>query len=287
MHSDFEKILGEMTRPSTSVVFGEKGSGKTAIRCRSRSASRSSTRGTRTRRSSSINYDDLNQPVAELDARFGSAKDPLAPFKAFRLVDHMDAVLAIATDRIVAALFNEGEDRPAADLGAEPGRSARPLGGAARHDLLLLQALYDPADIDGERRHGCGGCCGSRRRRARCSGRAGGCRGLGPAAAALFLWLFPMQTVRRVHARRWSACWLLLLVGYLGVLVKRLVWDRMAPASARRARSRRDAAMPADRDAIAGSLAHLDPATAGTPRCCRCTRTRTSRGTRSLERCGA
>ena len=32
MHSDFEKILGEMTRPSTSVVFGEKGSGKPAIR---------------------------------------------------------------------------------------------------------------------------------------------------------------------------------------------------------------------------------------------------------------
>jgi hypothetical protein len=31
-HSDFDKILGDLSRPSTSIVFGEKGSGKTAIR---------------------------------------------------------------------------------------------------------------------------------------------------------------------------------------------------------------------------------------------------------------
>ena len=32
MHSDFEKIMGELAQPSTSIVFGEKGSGKTAMR---------------------------------------------------------------------------------------------------------------------------------------------------------------------------------------------------------------------------------------------------------------
>src|SRR5215210_3824692 len=31
-HPDFEKIAGDFSRPSTSIVFGEKGSGKTAIR---------------------------------------------------------------------------------------------------------------------------------------------------------------------------------------------------------------------------------------------------------------
>jgi len=31
-HSDFEKIIGDLRRPASSVVFGEKGSGKTAIR---------------------------------------------------------------------------------------------------------------------------------------------------------------------------------------------------------------------------------------------------------------
>ena len=31
-HSEFEKILGDLRRPGSSVVFGEKGSGKTAMR---------------------------------------------------------------------------------------------------------------------------------------------------------------------------------------------------------------------------------------------------------------
>jgi len=31
-HSDFEKIAGDFDCPSTAIVFGEKGSGKTAIR---------------------------------------------------------------------------------------------------------------------------------------------------------------------------------------------------------------------------------------------------------------
>ena len=31
-HPDYDKIAGEFSRPSTSIVFGEKGSGKTAIR---------------------------------------------------------------------------------------------------------------------------------------------------------------------------------------------------------------------------------------------------------------
>src|SRR6185436_15470251 len=31
-HSDFEKIAGDFAHPSSAVVFGEKGSGKTAIR---------------------------------------------------------------------------------------------------------------------------------------------------------------------------------------------------------------------------------------------------------------
>jgi hypothetical protein len=31
-HSEFDKIMGDLRRPSSAVVFGEKGSGKTAIR---------------------------------------------------------------------------------------------------------------------------------------------------------------------------------------------------------------------------------------------------------------
>jgi len=151
MHSDFEKILGELARPSTSIVFGEKGSGKTAIRLQIAERTAEFNEKNPDAKIFLINYDDLNRPVAELEERFGGGKDGLAPFKKFRLVDHMDSMLAIATDRIVAALFGEAPDRPAADLGEEPGKSARRMAAPLRQDLLLMQAIYDPADIDGDR----------------------------------------------------------------------------------------------------------------------------------------
>ena len=151
MHSDFEKILGELTRPSTSIVFGEKGSGKTAIRLQITQRVADFNRKNPDAKIFVVSYDDLNQPVAELDARFGGSKKELAAFKAFRLVDHMDAILAIAVDRITAALLEEGEDRPAADLGEEPRKVARRWAVPLRHDLLVLQSVYDPADTDGAR----------------------------------------------------------------------------------------------------------------------------------------
>jgi hypothetical protein len=178
MHSDFEKILGEMTRPSTSVVFGEKGSGKTAIRCRS-----GARRGVQREEPGREDLRQLRRPEpARRGARRAvrASKKELAPFKAFRLVDHMDAVLAIATDRIVAALFNEGEDRPAADLGAEPWKVARRWAVPLRHDLLLLQALYDPADTDGDRSARLRRILRLVAREARGALEGRGCRGLGP-----------------------------------------------------------------------------------------------------------
>jgi hypothetical protein len=237
MHSDFEKILGELTRPSTSVVFGEKGSGKTAIRCRSGSASRSTTRRTPTR-SFLINYDDLNQPVAELDARFGNSEKELAPFKAFRLVDHMDAMLAIAVDRSSAALLNEGEDRPAADLGGEPRKVARRWAVPLRHDLLLLQSLYDPADTDGHERSA--GCAGSAApaRAARGALAGGDVAGWVPAAAMLFVWSSRPRGRGEFMQRRGRRALPALLAAYLGVLGKRLVWDRFVLGLARRVHAR-------------------------------------------------
>ena len=59
-HSDFEKILGDPARPSTSIVFGEKGSGKTAIRLQLSDHFRAHNREHPNRRVMVIAYDDLN-----------------------------------------------------------------------------------------------------------------------------------------------------------------------------------------------------------------------------------
>lgn len=151
VHSDFEKILGELTRPSTSVVFGEKGSGKTAIRLQIEERIAAHNHAHPDNMTFVVPHDDLNPAIAELHERFGSAKDPGAAFKKVRLVDHMDAILALATDRLVAGLFREGPDRPAVRVPEDFVRTLRKLPLPTRQDLLLLQALYDPADLRGDR----------------------------------------------------------------------------------------------------------------------------------------
>jgi len=252
MHSDFEKILGELTRPSTSIVFGEKGSGKTAERVAEFNGKNPDAKIFQ------INYDDLNSPVAELDERFGSAKDELAPFKKFRLVDHMDAMLSIATDRIVASLFDEAPDRPAADLGEEPARSARRMAAPLRHDLLLMQALYDPADIDGDRTSRLRRMLRLTPDRAEVLWKLAVFAGWAPAAAMLFVWLFPGQTAGGFMRDAFGVMFIVLLVAYLGVLVKRLVWDRIM---LRRLAGRVHAEMrttPRPVDSIASSLSSID-----------------------------
>ena len=258
MHSDFEKILGELTRPSTSIVFGEKGSGKTAIRLQIAQRVAEFNRKTPDAKLFVISYDDLNQPVSELDARFSDPKKELAPFEAFRLVDHMDAMLAIAVDRIAAAMLHEGEDRPAADLGDEPRKAARRWAVPLRHDLLLLQSLYDPADVDGTRTARLRRILRLVPERREVLWRVGVFAGWAPAAAMLFAWLGPGQAAGGFMQDVLTVLFLVLFVAYLGVLVKRLVWDRLA---LRRLAARAHTEMRTTQrgpESIAASLASVD-----------------------------
>lgn len=258
MHSDFEKILGELTRPSTSVVFGEKGSGKTAIRLQIAQRISAFNAKNPSAKIFIINYDDLNQPVAELDARFGGQKKELAAFKAFRLVDHMDAMLAIAVDRIMAALLNEGDDRPASDLGQEPWKVARRWAVPLRQDLLALQAVYDPADIDGARTARLRRLLRLVPERSEVLWRAAVLGGWAPAIAMLFVWFGPGQAAGGFLRDVLGITFLVLVGAYLAVLGKRLVWDRLVlrKLAGRVHEEMRTTQRPAD--AIADSLFSVD-----------------------------
>lgn len=154
-HSDFEKILGDLARPSTSIVFGEKGSGKTALRLQIEARVRTHNRQRPQERVLLIAHDDLNAALDRFHERSGLGGDRAAPgspiesLRHFRLVDHIDAMLLWAVPRLVDALL---EESPAGAAGAvdigESGRKAlRRLDGAARRDLLLLQAVYDRPDV--------------------------------------------------------------------------------------------------------------------------------------------
>jgi len=151
-HSDYEKIAGELTRCSTSVVFGEKGSGKTAIRLQIADAVHKHNQKAERDRILLVSYDELNRFLDQLYARYAGGSKPADVTEVLaktRLVDHMDAILSQATTRLVAGLLAGAPD--AAQLGPEPWKTARAMSPAQKRDLLALQAVYDAADRDGRR----------------------------------------------------------------------------------------------------------------------------------------
>lgn len=147
-HPDFEKILGEVGRPDTSIVFGEKGSGKTAIRMQLEARVREHNDRRPDARVLLLPYDDLN---GVLDAFVGGfdkrdARDPLEAMKKLRLVDHLDGVLHVAVSGLVDAVLGRSGGEGAIDFGAPPQELAARLRRAprdVRRDVVALQAVYD------------------------------------------------------------------------------------------------------------------------------------------------
>ncbi len=140
-HPDFEKILGDPARPSTAIVFGEKGSGKTAIRLQIADRVRRHNESTPSERVLLVAYDDLNpflDRIAERSGLVAGAATPgelLRVLEGIRLVDHIDGILHVAVTPLVDALMSPGA--------REMHQRARAASVEARRDLYLLAAMYD------------------------------------------------------------------------------------------------------------------------------------------------
>ncbi|HBS29950.1 MAG TPA: hypothetical protein DEB06_11020, partial [Phycisphaerales bacterium] len=254
-HPDFEKILGDLSRPSSAIVFGEKGSGKTAIRMQAASRIEAYNRDHPDAKVLLVAYDDLNPILDRFASRSkvdgpGEPKGILKVLKRLRLVDHMDAVLHLATARVVDMVLGE------------EGRSPRGAGSAARMlrrapeivrgDLAVLAAVYDREEQAPAR-------FARLRRLIRAPGHTG--RWLWRALAyagwvipalvlGLFLWLAP-ETLR-------TALGLYTLAGagavWLIGIAKRAGWDRFAALRLARRVTRQTRAVPRRTGTVAGCL---------------------------------
>ncbi len=156
-HPDFPKILGRIDRPSTAIVFGEKGSGKTAIRLLIGRLVAEHNQTHADHRVLLVPYDDLNPLLdriatsnrhhgghgpAEGDAaRIGRALDHV------RLQDHQDAILSLAVTRLVDAILGTstaaGEPGEAMVVPEDIERRVRQLPRQLRADVAVLAAIYD------------------------------------------------------------------------------------------------------------------------------------------------
>ncbi|MFG0284369.1 MAG: hypothetical protein ACF8R7_08100 [Phycisphaerales bacterium JB039] len=149
-HSDFEKVLGDLRRPATSIVFGEKGSGKTAIRLQMASRIRAHNAKAERDKILLVAYDDLNQFLDQLHERLG-AQDAIASLEQLRLSDHLDAMLSIAVTKVVDGLLGAPAGEEGLDLSREARRALRRSDRALRRDIALLQAMYDRSPLAEQR----------------------------------------------------------------------------------------------------------------------------------------
>src|SRR3954451_18910155 len=128
-HPAWDNFFGSPGDPSTALIFGEKGSGKTALRLQATAEMAAYNEAHPTERVFVIEYDDFN-PFLDHFRAATRARDAAEALKRWRLQDHMDAILALGVTRLVDELTTERSGLTGLSL-------------ARRRDLLLLAALYD------------------------------------------------------------------------------------------------------------------------------------------------
>ena len=137
-HVGWDKVFGNPSDPSTSIVFGEKGAGKTALMLQITQHVNQHNRASPKGKLYLIDYDDFNPFLDRFRDHFGSRfrrADKL--LGAWRLWDHMDAILSQGVTRLTDQFLD-----PAEEAGVSKAL-VRSMPRHLRRDALLLAACYD------------------------------------------------------------------------------------------------------------------------------------------------
>jgi len=142
-HAAWDKVLGSPATPSTAVVFGEQGSGKTAMRIQLVNEIREHNKATPKSRVFIVEYDDFNPFLDMFREKLSSwQKKPEKALQNWRLWDHMDAILSLIVTRLSTAIRNNGKDLKD-DSHSISMEALQGLSRTQKRDILLLAAVYD------------------------------------------------------------------------------------------------------------------------------------------------
>jgi hypothetical protein len=147
-HPTWDKIYGNPAEPATSIVFGEKGAGKTALRLQIARHLQKHNQEHPRQRVFVVEYDDFNPFLDRFRDRFGARHRSTNRLLAdWKLWDHMDAILSLGVTSLVDRILGS---RPAGDP-ANNSLEGSDLTALDRHqarDLLLLAACYDQSSAE-------------------------------------------------------------------------------------------------------------------------------------------
>lgn len=143
-HPTWDKVYGDPAEPATAVVFGEKGSGKTAMRLQIARKLDEYNRQHDGKKNFVIHYDDFNPFLDRFRDKLSRGKQRSSDrvLAQWRLWDHMDAILSLGVTGLVDRLLEEKQPSRFVDADIKPSA----IEGFDRHqarDLLLLTACYD------------------------------------------------------------------------------------------------------------------------------------------------
>jgi hypothetical protein len=148
-HPVWDKVYGDPSDPATSIVFGEKGSGKTAMRMQMAGRIAQFNAQPGAAKLFVIQYDDFNPYLDHFADRLSARKqrDPVRVLAEWKLWDHMDAILSLGVTSLVDRLLEvpqpTGPSANVVDL-----ERAGQLDRQQKRDLLLLAACYDNSTAD-------------------------------------------------------------------------------------------------------------------------------------------
>jgi hypothetical protein len=143
-HPAWDKVYGNPSDPATSIVFGEKGAGKTAMRMQMTGRIALHNSQPQNSRLFVIEYDDFNPFLDHFADRLSARKqrDPAKVLAEWKLWDHMDAILSLGVTSLVDRLL--GVPHPIGpDANQISTERLRSLDRHQKRDLLLLVTCYD------------------------------------------------------------------------------------------------------------------------------------------------
>ena len=153
-HPSWDKVYGDPEDPSTSVVFGEKGAGKTAMRLQVARHLEQYNLEHSHHRCYVIHYDDFNPFLDRFRERLhGRRRRADRVLSEWRLWDHMDAILTLGVTSLVDQVLdgsNSGDGSNGSGIGTCRVDVAlvKQLDRHQCRDLLLLAACYDQSTAE-------------------------------------------------------------------------------------------------------------------------------------------
>ena len=106
-HPSWDKVYGDPSEPATSIIFGEKGSGKTAMRLQLARHLEHYNERHAGQRLFVVHYDDFNPFLDRFRDRLRKrSRGAERVLQQFKLWDHMDAILSLAITGLVDRILD-------------------------------------------------------------------------------------------------------------------------------------------------------------------------------------